>query len=99
MTEQTPAAAGDSAAQQAQFTVEKIYVKDVSFEAPNAPAVFNETGQPQLSMNLNQKVDRLEGDLFEVVLGVTTSTRSAPRTQAPRSVLACKASGNATPGR
>jgi preprotein translocase subunit SecB len=55
----------------AQFTVEKIYVKDVSFEAPNAPQVFNETGQPQLNMNLNQKVGRLEGDLFEVVLGVT----------------------------
>ena len=71
MTEQTPAAAGDTVAQQAQFTVEKIYVKDVSFEAPNAPAVFTEQGQPQLNMNLNQKVARLEGDLFEVVLGVT----------------------------
>ena len=55
----------------AQFTVEKIYVKDVSFEAPNAPQVFNEQGQPQLNMNLNQKVARLEGDIFEVVLGVT----------------------------
>ena len=73
MTDQTPAVAGtDTAAtQQAQFTVEKIYVKDVSFEAPNAPAVFNEQGQPQLNMNLNQKVARLDGDLFEVVLGVT----------------------------
>jgi preprotein translocase subunit SecB len=71
MTEQTPAVAGDNVAQQAQFTVEKIYVKDVSFEAPNAPAIFNETGQPQLNMNLNQKVGRLEGDVFEVVLGVT----------------------------
>ena len=64
MTEQTPAVAGDNVAQQAQFTVEKIYVKDVSFEAPNAPAIFNETGQPQLNMNLNQKVDRLDGNLF-----------------------------------
>ena len=55
----------------AQFTVEKIYVKDVSFEAPNAPQVFNEQGQPQLNMNLNQKVGRLDNELFEVVLGVT----------------------------
>jgi len=68
----TPAAGLDGAApNQAQFTVEKIYVKDVSFEAPNAPQVFNEQGQPQLNMNLNQKVGRLDGDLFEVVLGVT----------------------------
>ena len=73
MTDQiTPAAGAEtSAPSQAQFTVEKIYVKDVSFEAPNAPQVFNEQGQPQLNMNLNQKVGRLDGDLFEVVLGVT----------------------------
>jgi len=64
----------------AQFTVEKIYVKDVSFEAPNAPQVFNETGQPQLNMNLNQKVGRLDGDLFEVVLGVTLTCTLNDRT-------------------
>jgi len=64
----------------AQFTVEKIYVKDVSFEAPNAPQVFNENGQPQLNMNLNQKVGRLDGDLFEVVLGVTLTCTLNDRT-------------------
>jgi len=72
MTDQTTPAAGNEALPQgAQFTVEKIYVKDVSFEAPNAPHVFNEQGQPQLSMNLNQKVGRLDDNTFEVVLGVT----------------------------
>ena len=73
MTDQiTPVAGADTnAPSQAQFTVEKIYVKDVSFEAPNAPQVFNEQGQPQLNMNLNQKVGRLDGNLFEVVLGIT----------------------------
>ncbi len=71
MNDINPVAADGIAQPQAQFTVEKIYVKDVSFEAPNAPAVFNEQGQPQLNMNLNQKVGRLEGDLFEVILGVT----------------------------
>jgi len=54
-----------------QFSVEKIYVKDVSFEAPGAPAVFNEQAQPQLQMNLNQRVQRLNERAFEVVLGVT----------------------------
>jgi len=53
------------------FTVEKVYIKDVSFEAPGAPQVFNETGQPQLQMNLNQRVQRLNETAFEVVLGVT----------------------------
>src|SRR3546814_4318605 len=51
--------------------VEKIYVKDVSFEAPGAPAVINEQAQPQLQMNLNQRVQRLNETAFEVVLGIT----------------------------
>ena len=72
--------AADAAASQAQFTVEKIYVKDVSFEAPNAPQVFNENGQPQLNMNLNQKVGRLEGDMLEVVLGVTLTCTLGDKT-------------------
>jgi len=58
-----------------QFTVEKIYVKDVSFEAPGAPQVFNEAGQPQLAMNLNQRVQRLNDTAFEVVLGVTLTCK------------------------
>ncbi|MFK3648147.1 protein-export chaperone SecB [Lysobacter enzymogenes] len=53
------------------FTVEKIYVKDVSFEVPGAPAVFAETQQPQLQLNLSQNVQRVGDNAFEVVLGVT----------------------------
>lgn len=55
----------------ASFTVEKLYVKDVSFECPGAPAIFNEAGQPELQLNLNQRVQRLNDNGFEVVLGVT----------------------------
>jgi preprotein translocase subunit SecB len=81
MTDQTaPQAAGADAAPQAQFTVEKIYVKDVSFEAPNAPQIFQEQGQPQLNMNLNQKVARLSDTLFEVVLGITLTCTLADKT-------------------
>jgi preprotein translocase subunit SecB len=81
MTDQTaPQAAGADAASQAQFTVEKIYVKDVSFEAPNAPHIFSEQGQPQLNMNLNQKVARLNAQVFEVVLGVTLTCTLGEKT-------------------
>ena len=63
-----------------QFNVEKIFVKDVSFEAPNAPQVFNEQGQPQLQMNLNQRVQRLNDNAYEVVLGVTLTCTIAEKT-------------------
>ncbi len=57
--------------QGATFTVEKLYVKDLSFEAPNAPQVFNEQGQPDLQMKLSQKVQRLADTAFEVGLSIT----------------------------
>jgi preprotein translocase subunit SecB len=64
----------------ATFTVEKIYVKDLSFEAPNAPQVFNEQSQPELQMNLNQKVQRLSDSAFEVLLGVTLTCNVGGKT-------------------
>ncbi|GAA4857595.1 protein-export chaperone SecB [Luteimonas vadosa] len=58
-----------------QFSVEKIYVKDVSYEAPNSPQAFNEQEQPQLQMNLNQRVQRLNENAYEVVLGITLTCK------------------------
>jgi preprotein translocase subunit SecB len=79
MTEPT-APQADGADAQPQFTVEKIYLKDVSFEAPNAPQIFNEPGQPQLNMNLNQKVARLADGVYEVILGVTLTCMMGEKT-------------------
>lgn len=62
------------------FTVEKIYVKDVSFEVPGAPAIFTENVQPELQLNLNQRVQRLNEALFEVVLGVTLTCKAGDKT-------------------
>ncbi|MDQ3161062.1 MAG: protein-export chaperone SecB [Pseudomonadota bacterium] len=68
------AAAADAPPPQGpSFTVEKLYVKDLSFEAPNAPQVFNEQGQPDLQMKLSQKVQRLSDAAFEVSLGITVT--------------------------
>ena len=77
MAEQNNGAAG---AEQAQFTIQKIYVKDVSFEVPGAPQIFNEPGQPQLELNLNQKVARVADGLFEVALGITLTCKLADKT-------------------
>jgi preprotein translocase subunit SecB len=69
MAEETNGAG--ASASQMQFNLQKIYVKDASFEAPNAPQVFQEDGQPQLQLNLGQKVNTLAENVFEVVLTVT----------------------------
>ncbi|MCX7032652.1 MAG: protein-export chaperone SecB [Arenimonas sp.] len=77
MAEQNNGAAG---ADQAQFAIQKIYVKDASFEVPGAPQVFNEPGQPQLELNLNQKIGRVGEGVFEVVLGITLTCKLAEKT-------------------
>ncbi|HEY2344737.1 MAG TPA: protein-export chaperone SecB [Xanthomonadaceae bacterium] len=65
------AASAETAATGAQFMVHKVYLKNVSYEAPGAPAVFQEQAMPQLSLNLNQKVARFETDTYEVALSIT----------------------------
>ncbi|MBS0457556.1 MAG: protein-export chaperone SecB [Proteobacteria bacterium] len=67
------AAGADAAAQGAQFLVHKLYLKNVSYEAPGVPAAFQEQAMPQLSVNLNQKVGRFEADAYEVSLTITVT--------------------------
>ncbi|MDR7100307.1 preprotein translocase subunit SecB [Lysobacter niabensis] len=62
------------------FTVEKIYAKDVSFEVPGAPAIYNEQTQPQLQMNLQQAVQRLNENAYEVILGINLTCAVGDKT-------------------
>jgi preprotein translocase subunit SecB len=66
--------------QQAQFQLQKIYVKDVSFELPNAPQIFQEDGQVEIKMNLAQKVETLAEGVQEVVLTVTVTASLGEKT-------------------
>ncbi|MCW5197384.1 protein-export chaperone SecB [Buchnera aphidicola] len=54
-----------------KFHIQKIYIKDVSFESPYAPKIFKKTWNPKISCDLNTISDKLEENLFEVVLRVT----------------------------
>ena len=64
----------------AQFNIQKLYVKDVSFELPNAPAIFNEQGQADVKMSLAQRVENLGEDMHEVVLTVTVTATVGDKT-------------------
>ena len=64
----------------AQFMIQKLYTKDVSFELPNAPEVFKEQGQADVKMNLAQRVDELGDGLHEIVLTVTVTASLGEKT-------------------
>jgi len=72
--------AGEAQANQAQFEVHKLYTKDLSFEVPNAPHVFQETGNADIKMNLSQRADDLGQDMHEVVLTVTVTAMLGEKT-------------------
>lgn len=64
----------------AQLAVQKIYVKDASFEVPAAPAIFQEQGQPQIQLNLSQRVNNFAENTYEVVLSVTVTCKLGDKT-------------------
>ncbi len=82
MSDETTNGAAEAANQATgpNFTVEKIYVKDVSFEVPGAPGIYSENIAPELNLNLNQRVQRLAENAFEVVLGVTLTCKAGDKT-------------------
>jgi preprotein translocase subunit SecB len=77
---QGPTAAQSDGAGQQQLALQRIYTKDVSFEIPNAPAVFNEQGQAEVKLNLGQRAEELDGDLAEIVLTVTVTASIGEKT-------------------
>jgi preprotein translocase subunit SecB len=69
-----------SEAEQPIFTIEKIYVKDLSVEVPGAPQVFLQGGEPQLEVQLNNSAQSIDGVLFDVALSVTVTAKSGDKT-------------------
>lgn len=71
----------DNAQTPVLFQLEKIYVKDSSFEVPGAPQVFLEQKAPEVGVQLHvghAAIDREQG-LYESVLAITVTARAGER--------------------
>lgn len=66
--------------QEPQFMIQRIYVKDLSYETPNTPAVFQQQWEPELQLDLNTNTTTLEPGVFEVVLTVTATVKNQKTT-------------------
>jgi preprotein translocase subunit SecB len=62
------------------FAIEKLYVKDLSLEVPNAPAVFLERENPEVGIELQTGVKRVGEDAFEVTLTTTVTAKVGDKT-------------------
>jgi len=63
-----------------QFSIQKIYTKDMSFETPNSPKVFTEKWEPVVDFNLGTQVLPLEDSMYEVALTVTITVKNGDTT-------------------
>ena len=59
-----------------QFALQRIYVKDLSFEAPKSPEIFREEWNPAIELDLSTRQRGLEGDFHEVVLTLTVTVKT-----------------------
>ena len=62
-------------APQRQFLVQRIYTKDISFEAPNSPTIFQENWSPEINVGLGQEVKDLGNGNIELVLRVNVEAK------------------------
>ena len=78
---QEPAVAPNPADANAQpgFAIEKLYVKDVSLEIPNAPQIFTDRTPPQVSVELGNSAQKLDEGIYEVAIKVTLTSKIADK--------------------
>jgi preprotein translocase subunit SecB len=62
------------------FNIEKIYLKDLSLEIPNAPQVFTERESPRIDISLHNEGKMIEAGLYEVILTVTVTAKHNEKT-------------------
>jgi preprotein translocase subunit SecB len=75
MTDQAP-----SENPEKQFSIQKLFIKDVSFESPNTPLVFTEKWQPQVDINLVNNARKAPQDLYEASVTVTVTVKNNDKT-------------------
>ncbi|MCS3903942.1 preprotein translocase subunit SecB [Methylohalomonas lacus] len=65
---------------QGQFGIRKVYVKDLSFETPNSPSVFNDQASPNVNLQLANESSKLADNTYEVVLRLTVTVATDDKT-------------------
>ena len=74
MAEENQAAAeGAQQQQNAQFAIQRIYTKDISFETPNSPGIFTKEWKPEIKLDLDTRTGQIDEHNYEVVLAVTVT--------------------------
>ena len=74
-TSESEAAAQPNDAEQAQLRIDRIFLKDASFESPSSPEVFLRQWRPELKLDINTQANRLSDNQHQVVLTITVTAQ------------------------
>lgn len=77
--ESTPITPGNGQDAGKQVMLQRIYMKDCSFESPHAPAVFASQINPDVKVSMRSDTNKLGDDAFEVVLTITIEAQADSR--------------------
>lgn len=72
--------ASPDAKQEGEFAIQRIYIKDLSFETPNTPQIFREQWEPAVTVDLNVNTEKLEDTIYEVKLVITVKVLCKEKT-------------------
>lgn len=70
-----PATAEGDQATGPQFALQRIYLKDASFESPRSPTVFQGKWAPRINFDIKTRSEKLQDDVYEVVLVLTAEAQ------------------------
>ncbi len=65
---------------QQEFVLQRVYLKDLSFESPGAPDVFRKEYRPQVNVDLRTQSANMDNDTYEVTLTITITAKLADET-------------------
>tara|TARA_R110002124_G_scaffold284330_1_gene461370 strand:- start:8942 stop:9445 length:504 start_codon:yes stop_codon:yes gene_type:complete len=63
-----------------QFAIQRVYTKDISFETPNSPAIFQKEWKPEVQLDIDTKSAKLADDTYEVTLSLTVTAKVEEQT-------------------
>lgn len=61
--------------QEPQFAIQRVYLRDASFESPKSPDIFLKEWKPAINLELNTRQNSLENDVYEVVLTLSATAK------------------------
>ncbi len=65
---------------EARFAIQKIYVKDISYESPHAPDIFTTEWKPNVDLQMQNSARKIGGDNYEIVVSVTVTVTVGEQT-------------------